>query len=94
MYRCKMPFQMFHLIEFIVTFWTFIISLTLMIEHVTLENKQNTNTHVNNMHDACQSLLAFDLLLIWKNFYNCTDIDYIEIYLFDWNDCRYDFENP
>lgn len=76
---------MFHLIKFIITFWTFIITLSLMIEHMTLETE-----HFWVIFFYTDK----NLLLILKNFYNYMDINYIEIYLSDLNDYKYDFGNP
>lgn len=37
--RRQVTLEMFHLIKFIITFRTFVVSLALMIEHVTLEKR-------------------------------------------------------
>lgn len=77
---------MFHLVEFVVAFWTFVVALALVVQHVPLKRKaMSPRRHVTERNA---------LPLIWKNFYNCTGRDYIGIYLFDSNDCKYDFENP
>lgn len=34
---CQMAFEMLHLVEFVVAFRAFVVSLTLMVEHVTLK---------------------------------------------------------